>query len=271
MPEAELLVEPGLAIVLAEPGAGKTELLASAARRLGGTRIRASTVRNSTRSALLIVDAFDEVARVGEARVHDILHKIRDSEPERVLLSSRSGEWEDARTGLTKEIFGIEPMVAHLVPLDEGEQRRLFEHLHPDRSFDAFYRGIHQFDLHHLLGNPEFLRLFAGAYDEADGRLTSRDGVFTLAVENLAKESNPDVTTRGAPARQARIAWANEVFSKLLLSGADGIALGDIAEDDLHPQFETIGMGGDGPPSVLGTRLFRPGGGRRTSTSRSIG
>lgn len=150
-------------------------------------------------------------------------------------------------------------MIAHLVPLDESEQRQLFEHLHPDRSFDAFYSKIQQFDLHHLAGNPEFLRLFAGAYDEADGQLTSRAGVFILAIENLAKETNPDVTTRGAPARQARITWANEVFAKLLLSGMDGIAFGDIAEDDLHPQLETIGMGDDGPTSVLSTRLFRPG------------
>lgn len=63
----------------------------------------------------------------------------------------------------------------------------------------------------------------------------------------------------GAPARHRRIAWANEIFAKLLLSGADGVAVGDIAEDDLHPQFETIGLDGDGPASTLSTKLFRPG------------
>lgn len=62
----------------------------------------------------------------------------------------------------------------------------------------------------------------------------------------------------GAPARHRRIAWANEIFAKLLLSGADGVAVGDIAEDDLHPQFETIGLDGDGPASTLSTKLFRP-------------
>ena len=253
------MTAPGIAIVLAEPGAGKTDLLDSVADRLGGARVRASIVRPSDRETTLIVDAFDEVARVGDARVYDILHKIRDAEPNRVLLSSRSGEWEVSRTRLIRDLFGKEPQVAHLVPLDGGEQRLLFEHLHPRRSFDDFYADICRFDLHHILGNPEFLRLFASAYDEADGRLPSRGDVFTLAIGNLARESNPDVSTKGAPARQEKITWANEIFSKLLLSGVDGVALGDIAEDELHPQMETIGLAGESPLSVLGTRLFRPG------------
>lgn len=259
MPETALLTAPGIAIILAEPGAGKTDLLDSVADRLGGARVRASVVRPSARDTTLIVDAFDEVARVGDARVHDILHKIRDAEPDRVLLSSRSGEWEDSRTRLVGDLFGKEPQVAHLVPLDGGEQRLLFEHLHPRRSFDEFHADIRRFDLHHILGNPEFLRLFASAYDEADGRLPSRGDVFILAIENLARESNPDVLSKGAPTRQEKIKWANEIFSKLLLSGVDGVALGDIAEDDLHPQMETIGLAGEEPLSVLGTRLFRPG------------
>jgi hypothetical protein len=255
----ELLAAPGLAIVLAEPGAGKTGLLESVATRLGGRRVRASVVRPSQDIATLVVDAFDEVARIGDARVHDILHAISDSRPERVLLSSRSGEWEEARTRLVRDIFGIEPTVAYLVPLTGDEQRLLFEHFHPTRSFEAFHADLTRFDLHHLLGNPEFLRLFAGAYDEADGRLTSRDGVFTLAVENLARETNRDVVVKGTPARRQRIAWANEIFAKLLISGADGIAVGDVAENALHPQFETIGLNAEGPSSVLGTKLFRPG------------
>lgn len=259
MPETALLTAPGIAIILAEPGAGKTDLLDSVADRLGGARVRASVVRPSARDTTLIVDAFDEVARVGDARVHDILHKIRDAEPDRVLLSSRSGEWEISRTRLIRDLFGMEPQVSHLVPLDSGEQRQLFEHLHPQRSFDEFHDNISRFDLHHILGNPEFLRLFASAYDEADGRLRSRGDVFTLAIENLARESNPDVSSKGAPARHKKITWANEIFSKLLLSGVDGVALGDVAEDDLHPQMEAIGLAGEEPLSVLGTRLFRPG------------
>lgn len=257
--EAALLADPGLVIVLAEPGAGKTGLLDSVAHRLGSTRVRASTVRPAPGDTTLIVDAFDEVARIGDARVHDILDRMRDVGPDRVLISSRSSEWEEARTRFVGELFRREPLVVRLVPLDDGEQRQLFEHWHPDRSFDAFHADIQRFDLHHLLGNPEFLRLFAGAHDEADGRLPSRGEVFTLAIRNLAEESNRDVMVGGAPTREKRIEWANEVFAKLLLSGADGVAMGDLAEDSVHPQFQTIGLEGDGPPFILGTRLFRPG------------
>lgn len=246
-------------VLLAEPGAGKTALLNNIADRVGAGRLRASAFRPGTGGSTLVVDAFDEVARIGDARVLDILHHIRDAEPDRVLLSSRSGEWEDAKTRLIGDLFGVETQVVRLVPLETDEQRLLFGHLHSDWSFDAFAEDISRFDLHHLLGNPEFLRLFAGAYVEADGHLPSRSDVFTLAIEHLAREANPNVSTAGAPARHRRIAWANEIFAKLLLSGADGVAVGDIAEDNLHPQFETIGLDGDGPPSTLSTKLFRPG------------
>ena len=259
LPEAELLAAPGVVILLAEPGAGKTALLDSIADRVGADRFRASAFRPGAGGSTLVVDAFDEVARIGDARVHDILHWIRDVDPDRVLLSSRSGEWEDAKTRLIGDLFGVEPQVVRLVPLGTDEQRLLFDHLHSDWSFDAFAEDISRFDLHHLLGNPEFLRLFAGAYVEADGHLPSRSDVFTLAIEHLARESNPNVATAGAPARHRRISWANEIYAKLLLSGADGVAVGDIAEDDLHPQFENIGLDGDGPASTLSTKLFRPG------------
>ena len=250
---------PGVVILLAEPGAGKTALLNSIADRVGADRVRASAFRPGSGGSTLVVDAFDEVARIGDARVLDILHQIRDAEPDRVLLSSRSGEWEDAKTRLIADLFGVQPQVIRLVPLETEEQRQLFDHLHADWSFDAFAEDISRFDLHHLLGNPEFLRLFAGAYVEAHGHLPSRSHVFTLAIEHLAREANPNVAATGAPARHRRIAWANDIFAKLLLSGADGVAVGDIAEDDLHPQFETIGLDGDGPASTLSTKLFRPG------------
>jgi hypothetical protein len=259
LPEAELLAAPGVVILLAEPGAGKTALLGSIAERVGAGRVRASAFRPGPGGSTLVVDAFDEVARIGDARVLDILHQIRDAGPDRVLLSSRSSEWEEAKTRLVGDLFGVEPRVVQLVPLDNDEQLQLFEHLHPDWAFNAFAEDISRFDLHHLLGNPEFLRLFAGAYIEAGGHLPSRSDVFTLAIEHLAREANPNVPATGAPARHRRIAWANEIFAKLLLSGADGVAVGDIAEDDLHPQFETIGLDDDGAASTLSTKLFRPG------------
>ena len=258
LPEDELLAADGVVILLAEPGAGKTALLNSIADRVGVGCVRANAFRPGAGGSTLVVDAFDEVARIGDARVLDILHHIRDAEPRRVLLSSRSSEWEDAKTRLIGDLFGVEPQVVRLVPLETAEQRLLFDHLHSD-SFDAFAEDISRFDLHHLLGNPEFLRLFAGAYVEADGHLPSRSDVFTLAIEHLAREANPNVAAASAPARRRRIAWANEIFAKLLLSGADGVAVGDIAEDDLHPQFETIGLDADGPASALSTKLFRPG------------
>ena len=58
--EADCLSEGGIIVVLAEPGAGKTELLKSFARRLGVRSQRASIFRYSTaivKSAVIVIDA----------------------------------------------------------------------------------------------------------------------------------------------------------------------------------------------------------------------
>jgi len=64
--EADLLHKPGVAIVLAEPGAGKTALLASVATRFGTTPVKAS-IFERTRAPCIVVDAFDgRVAKLVE-------------------------------------------------------------------------------------------------------------------------------------------------------------------------------------------------------------
>ena len=61
--EGDLLTAPGVAIVLAEPGAGKSALLASLAARFDTTPVKAS-IFERTSAPCIVVDAFDEVARI---------------------------------------------------------------------------------------------------------------------------------------------------------------------------------------------------------------
>lgn len=115
--------------------------------------------------------------------------------------------------------MGIEPILARLVPFDQDEQARLFRHCHPDASFENFLSDAARHDLTHLLGNPEFLNLFADAFVQAGGRFTNRHEIFGDAVRYLARETNRSVSTRDAPTAEQRIAFADEVFARLLLSG----------------------------------------------------
>ena len=144
--EGDLLTAPGVAIVLAEPGAGKTALLASLAARFGTTPVKASIFERTT-APCIVVDAFDEVARIDPTGLHRTLKELRHTGADRTILSSRSGEWSDADTRLLHDIMGIEPILARLVPFDQDEQALLFRHRHPDASFENFLSDAARHDL----------------------------------------------------------------------------------------------------------------------------
>lgn len=260
MPEADLLSEPGVAIILAEPGAGKSYLLASVAARFGTTPVKASIFERTT-APCIVVDAFDEVARIDPTGLHRALKELRHTGADRTILSSRSGEWSDADTRLLHDILGIEPILARLVPFDQDEQALLFRHRHPDASFENFLSDANRHDLTHLLGNPEFLNLFADAFVQAGGRFTNRHEIFGDAVRYLARESNSSINTRDAPTTDQRIAWADEVFARLLLSGSDGVSMAALAEGPTYPRLADLGLPDQRLPSILDTRLFRPAAG----------
>jgi hypothetical protein len=258
--ESDLLVEPGVAIVLAEPGAGKSALLTSLAARFGTTPVKAS-IFESAPAPCIVVDAFDEVARINPTGLHRTLKELRYTGADRTILSSRSGEWSDSDTRLLHDLMRIEPILARLVPFDQDEQAQLFGHRHPGASFDDFLADAARHDLTHLLGNPEFLNLFADAFVQAGGQFTERHAIFGDAVRYLARETNRSVPTRDAPTTEQRIAWADEVFARLLLSGCDGVSMADLAEGPTFPRLADLGLPDQRLASIIDTRLFRPAAG----------
>ncbi|MCT4496142.1 hypothetical protein [Bosea minatitlanensis] len=115
--EEDLLARHKVVVVLAEPGAGKTDLLHSLAERLGVQPCRASLFRHRSMSAALgalVVDALDEVARTSQAAIDEVIVKAAETRAAMVIFSSRSSEWDKARTQLVKECFGQDPITIRL-------------------------------------------------------------------------------------------------------------------------------------------------------------
>ena len=257
-PEDKLLNEAGVVVVLAEPGGGKSALLANLGRKFGAAVTRASCFFETGSAECLIIDALDEVARIGSYDITTLLMKVRATGADRVVLSCRSGEWEEAQTQLVKSVLGIEPVIVRLLSLSEPEQRVLFNHELPDDDFEAFAKQVYRFDLGSLLGNPEFLKLFAAAYIESGRVFTTRQAIFEDAVKYLGHEANPAIPQKGAPTRLQRIAWADEVFAKLLLSGAVGVSVAGQLDDKKFPNLGDLGITDAKLPSLLDTKLFKP-------------
>lgn len=258
--EDDLLAKHHIIVVLAEPGAGKTELLRSLAERLEVEPCRASLFRHRSPSPVraLVVDALDEVARIDQTAIDLVIEKARDTRATKVVFSCRSSEWDRARTQLVKECFARDPAIVRLQSFSDAEQRLLFESHLPGEDFSCFQNEAARFELIPLFGNPQFLKLFADAYVQGGRHFTSKNQIFVDAVEKLASELSTSTWQRNRPSTRAIVALADEIFAKLLLSGATGVSAADETDIDFPylnalNQTETAEL-----RFVLNTRLFKP-------------
>ncbi len=248
-------------ILLAEPGAGKTELMKSLAAHFGVQRIRASQFRHKTKfedNTVLIIDGVDEVAKIDQSAVDQLIIKAEELNPDRVFFASRSAQWENARTMAVKQVFGVEPRIAYLKPLNQDEQLKLFETYKPDHSYEKFKDGLASLDIGPLLGNPQMLKIFADAYTQNGGNFGTKRKVFADAINQLASENNEEVIQADRTPTPQLVAHAEELFSKLLLSGASGISLTERNADRDFPSVSALLGTGRSGYEAAHTGLFKP-------------
>ncbi len=261
--EASLLAASQYVVVLAEPGGGKTEFMNSLAQQLGSAAITANVfgqVGASAENSPLIIDAFDELAKVDETGIHRLLGNARNANPTHVIVSSRSSEWDNAATSSFKDFLGHSPLVVRLREFDETEQRKIFEHHAPGENFVGFRNEVARFDLEALLPNPQFLKLFADAFVESGRHFTDKRSIFEQAVERLAKEANAQVgKSKQTLPTTRKVQLASEVFTKLLLSGAEGIGTSEASENRMYPLLAALFDSDNAVEGILATRLFKPG------------
>ncbi|MQB37234.1 hypothetical protein DXT97_10535 [Agrobacterium tumefaciens] len=260
--ESEVLARGTVFVVLAEPGAGKTQLLIEFGRLLGAAPIRGSRFRHQTQNLVhrsLIVDALDEVAKVDQSAVDNIIVRARETSTGTVVFASRSSEWQDARTRLLRDCFGADPVVIRIEPLTIEEQRDLFAAYLPTENFDAFVEEANRFELSPLLGNPQFLQLFGDAFVQSGRKFTTKAQIFRDAVLRLAIEAGDAVPGIQRPATGEIVDAASEAMAKILLSGASGISVKEYPDDIDYPYLRSLGLADTSAAiNALDTRLFKP-------------
>lgn len=261
--EEALLAASNYVVVLAEPGGGKTELMGSLAQKLGTSVVTANKfkrVGTDVEGSALVIDAFDELAKIDQTGIHDLLANASKARPTCVIISSRSSEWGTAATSAFEEYLGFSPLVVRLVEFEEAEQEQVFHHHAPGQDFAAFQAEVERFDLAALLPNPQFLKMFADAYIESGSRFTDKRNIFSQAVERLAKEANATVSRASQPLSiTQKIDLSSEVFAKLLLSGAEGIGTSEATADRIYPLLTSLFESPTAAEGILATRLFKPG------------
>jgi hypothetical protein len=260
--EVELLTASNYIVILAEPGAGKTELLNSMAQKLGVREIHATVFRYAEveqKNIPVVIDAFDELAKVDDAGIHNLLAKVSKTNPTYVIISSRSSEWNNSATKIFEQFVGHLPKVVRLCEFEKSEQRDIFFNHTNRKDFLSFQVEVSRFSLEPLLPNPQFLKLFADAYIESNGHFTDKKSIFTLALKNLAREVNVNTKSGIALSSNKKIELSSEIFAKLLLSGADGITISEASESRSYPLIGSLLSDNNVDVSkILATRLFRP-------------
>jgi hypothetical protein len=260
--EEQLIRMGSLFMVLAEPGAGKTELLLQLGKLLGVEPIRASVFRSKTLPAVpqaLVIDAMDEVARIDPSGVEGIILKASESRSGKVIFAGRSSEWDAAETEHIKDYFGEKPVVVRLTPFNAAEQRQLFAVHFQDEDFDAFLAECTRFELHTLLGNPQFLLLFGEAYIESGRHFSSKKNIYRDAVRRLAHEANARVRRPNRPSDDDLVETACEVSAKLMLSGTVGVSATETNASPDYPYLRSLIFDKTVDPSFLiDTRILKP-------------
>lgn len=261
--ETKLLEASNYIVVLAEPGAGKTALMESLAKQLGTVVVTAnffSYVEASDVNNPIVIDAFDELAKVEKTGIHKLLANARKACPTHVIISSRSSEWGSAATNVFKDFLGHPPLEVKLYAFNEIEQRSIFEYYAHDEDFNAFQAEVARFDLSMLLPNPQFLKLFADAYIESERHFTDKRQIFAKAVEHLSKEANVNIANVNPALSSAqKVDLSSEVFAKLLLSGTEGVSVSEATESRLYPLLASVFDDNTTAGGILATRLFKPG------------
>ena len=232
----------------------------SLARQLGASTVTAIKFKHlgaDVESYPLVIDAFDELAKLDQTGIHSLLANASKAKPTRVIISSRSSEWGTAATNAFEDYLGYSPLVVRLCEFEEGEQREIFHYHVRGEEFSKFQAEVARFDLGSLLPNPQFLKMFADAYIESGRHFTDKRNIFSQAVERLAKEANVNVAQTLSSTQ--RVALSSEVFAKLLLSGAEGIGTSELTADRIYPLLASLFDRHAAAEGILATRLFKPG------------
>lgn len=275
-------------VLLAAPGAGKTEAMKAEAAATGSPFVSASHMISPGWQAptlapgqALYIDGLDE-ARAGTVERNRPLHVISKVLKEMgfppIRLSCREADWIEALdrgivSQLTEDQMDVTEL--RLEPLNEDEIRTILAGtLGQATAADHLWHHAERQGLLPVMGNPLFLRLLITSAD-AQGRLpATRSDTFQLACEKLASEHNSTHRAHQrhqTPSTTELLNQAGMLCSVQLLSGAQALSFngqtenGDVAIDTLP-----LEMPAEHRRQVLESKLFKVDGDRCQPVHRSI-
>ena len=270
-------------VLIADPGAGKTDVFNSLADDEGGHYI---TARNFVElelpdgwTAPLFIDGLDEAPSgqgAGQTALGQIRSKLQKLGTPKFRIACREADWRGSTDAKALEYLVGESnfLELHLLALDRPQSAALIAHWQSSSADAAekFICAAEEHDLDGLLDNPQTLRMLVEAMSTSpDGWPASKRDVYELACAQLALEFNDHHLAKQRTrllSSSALLEAAGYLSALLLLSGRAAItlqngkissqhgtlALTDLVADPTAPSLEIC-------RAVLERRMFRGDGG----------
>jgi len=265
-------------VLLADPGAGKSDVFASLSDSEAGTSISA---RDFVEMGLpddwqepLFIDGLDEVtagSASGTTPLGSIRQKLQRLGTPKFRISCREADWRgNADAAALGRLVGDGNFAElHLTALSHTQSVALVAHWQvcTEDQAKTFMREAGHHDLDGLLNNPQTLRLLAKAHSANDNKWPDgKTATYAMACSQLVREPNEEHLAnsrdRTPPDDQTLLA-AGYLCAVMLLSASGSIALQrqseprsgvlslpDLKNTDSAPDLPTCRF-------ALHTRLFR--------------
>ncbi len=266
----------GAYVLLAEPGAGKTEAFKVEAWETGGEYTSARDFitlqsRKFKSDVPVFIDGLDEI-RAGSgshrAPLDDIRRRLDELGRPAFRLSCREADWRSAvdRESLKAVAPKGELAVLHLEELKEADILEILRSLAVENS-EKFLAESERHGVRPLLGNPLLLDLIFKAVGTHDnGWPDNRSAIYRMACEQLANEYNEEHCAEGRlvqPSIGRILEDAGLISALYLLAGTDG---------DLVRRIDTLpsALGINDLRAALNSKVFITDGDRRVPRHRTI-
>jgi hypothetical protein len=188
-------------VLLADPGAGKSELFMAEAAATGGAFCSARDfialgIDEKDAGKTLFIDGLDEMragAADGRTPLDQIRTKLKALGRPRFRLSCREHDWRSKSDLDALKLVAPNEAVAelHLEPLSRGEQEEILVSRAAEVADPQdFLRQADEHGLSGLFGNPLLLDLTIRAVASNGGWPASRRDIYMLACRQLAEEQS---------------------------------------------------------------------------------
>lgn len=274
----------GAYVLLAEPGAGKTEAFKVEVRESGGAYTTARdfiTLRSRMFDAgtPIFIDGLDEI-RAGSgshrAPLDDIRRRLDELGCPAFRLSCREADWRSAvdRESLKAVAPRGELAELHLQELDDDDILAILRSLAVEDP-EEFLAESERHSVRPLLGNPLLLDLMVKAVGTRNRWPDDRSAIYSMACAQLAIEYNEEHRAErrwDQPSIDRLLEDAGLISALWLLAGIPGLSVeaGTVGEHALYVDALPSALGIADLRVALSSKLFVVDGGLRVPRHRTI-